>query len=354
MADPLNDEKAIRDALAARDPVKLAQAAGAGIGALKAAEDVIEAREKAEDKPSKLAIASQALVGWLALIGVALNVFQMYANHKQYQESRAADQERWQLEFQRSQESDKHNAFFQVSALITDSVIDRRVLGYALVAEFMGDKEYYDKAQLMLSERLAAEVDAKDFDEAHRNAVRVIVRTLSQTKDCVALIQGASAIHRLKTARDEQMNGEDGISTPVEDLYADFVRYIYGRALVVCAGRYDELRLVRNELRSAMLPMMKGADNKEKAIAANKLIVQYMRDRCLDEPQGAQSECPAIFEAFSRRCQHIEQKKPDDWATEKEACAMAEQTKPNILEHAHASAASSAREQEVPVNTAGH
>ena len=345
-----DDEKGIREALASRDPVRLARAAGSGINALKAAEDVIEAREKAESQPSKFALASQALVGWLALIGVALNVVQMYANHKQYDESRAADQQRWQLEFQRSQEADKHNAFLQVSALITDGLIDRRLLGYALFGEFMGDKEYYDKAQLMLSERLGSEASAKEFDEAHRNAVRVIVRTLSQTKDCVALIQGASSIHKLKRARDTQLSGDDGIATPVEDLYADFVRYIYGRALLVCAGRYDELRLVRNEIRSAMMPLMKGETPKEKAIAANRIIAQYLRDRCLDEPAGAASEWPAILEAYSARCAYLESKKKEEWPGEKDGCEVIAAAKPAVLEHAHAAAAAAVREQAVPVD----
>ena len=361
MADSDNEQE-IRDALASRDPVKLARAAGSEIGALKAAEDVIEAREKAETRPSRIMMASQALVGWLALIGVALNVVQMYANHKQYEESRAADQQRWQMEFQRSQEADKHAAFLQVSTMITDSIVDRRLLGYALIGEFMGDKEYYDKAQLMLAERLGAEASDKDFDEAHRNAVRVIVRTLSQTKDCVALIQGASSIHKLRAARDAQtgakanskLNEDDGISTPVEDLYADFVRYIYGRAMIVCAGRYDELRLVRNEIRSAMMPLMKGETPKEKAIAANRIIAQYLRDRCLDEPQGALSECPAIFEAYAKRCEFLETKKPDEWPNEKDGCALIRAAKSAVLEHAHATAASAAHDQDIPVDTAVH
>ncbi len=351
---PENNEQAIREALASRDSVRLARAAGSEIGALKAAEDVIDARSKAESKPSRIALASQALVGWLALIGVALNVVQMYANHKQYDESRAADQQRWQLEFKRSQEADKHAAFLQVSTMITDSIVDRRLLGYALIGEFMGDKEYYDKAQLMLSERLGAEAGAKDFDEAHRNALRVIVRTLSQTKDCVALIRGASSIHKLRNARDAQLNGDDGISTPVEDLYADFVRFIYGRALLVCAGKDDEIRLVRNEVRSAMIPLMKGETPKEKSIAANKIIAQYMRDRCLDEPQGAASECPAIFDSFVKRCDFIQKAKPDEWAAEKEGCAVAATARTSVLEHAHAAAAAEAREAAIPVDTTTH
>ena len=349
---PEANDDAIREALASRDPVRLARVAGGNIGALKAAQEVIEARAKAEDKPNKLAMTSQALVGYLALIGVALNVFQMYANHKQYQESRAADQERWQLEFQRSQEADKHGAFLQVSALITDAVIDRRLLGYALFGEFMGDKEYYDKAQLMLSERLSTEVDSKDFDEPHRNAVRVIVRTLSQTKDCTALITGAASIHKLKNARDTQVSGSDGINTPVEDLYADFVRYIYGRALLVCAGRYDELRLVRNELRSALMPLMKGDNAKAKTIEANKTIVGYMRDRCLEEPQGATSECPAIFEAFTKRCNFLQTKKLDEWPAEKDGCDLAEAAKPKVLEHSHPAAqVATPQKDAIPVDT---
>lgn len=316
------DEAKIREALAERDPVKLLAAAGGEIGALKAAEDVIAARAKAEERPNKWAIASQSLVGWLALIGVAMNVVQMYSNKRQFEQQRQAEADRWRQEFARAREADKHNAFFQVSALVTDGQVDRRLLGYALLGEFMGDAEYYDKAELMLEERMAAEVEAKDFGEAHRNALRVIVRTLSATKDCDALVKGAAAVHKLKKARDVQLSGDDGIGAPVEDLYADFVRYIYGHALAICGGRPEELKQVRSEIRLALLPYVKGASDLERRANANKLVAQYLRDRCLDEPQGALGECPRIFQAVEDSCAQIQAKEKKRWETEKEGCAV--------------------------------
>jgi len=346
----LPDEKLIREALDAKDPVKLALAAGPDMAALKAAEDVIAARARADEKPNKFALASQALVGWLALIGVALNVFQMYSNRKQFDQQRTAEEARWKLEFDRTRASDKHNAFFQVAALVTDGEVDRRLLGYALLGEFMGDKEYYDKAQLMLGERMAAETQAKDFNESHRNALRVIVRTLSQTKDCEALIQGATAIHHLRRARDVQLSGDDGIGTPVEELYADFVRYIYGRALLVCGGRHDEVILIRNEIRSALLPYVKGKDEREKRAAGNKLMAQYLRDRCLDEPPGASSECPGIFNAWLLSCKTEEKKDPKAFVFEKEGCDLAKEALPKIQENAHAAARAAASDA-VPADT---
>jgi hypothetical protein len=332
------DEAKIREALASRDAVKLALAAGADIGAIQAAEEVIAARVKAEQRPHFLTMASQALVGWLALIGVALNAVQMYSNRRQFELQRSTEEIRWQQEFQRSRAADKHNAFFQVAALVTDGEVDRRLLGYALLGEFMGDKEYYDKAQLMLSERMASETEAKNFGESHRNALRVIVRTLAQTKDCDALIQGASSVHKLKKARDAQLSGDDGIATPVEELYADFVRYIWGRATTVCAGRPEELRLVRNEIRAALLPYVKGADEKEKRAAANKLMAQYLRDRCLEEAPGAISECPAIFQSLLQGCGEVEKKEPKRWPTEKDGCDVLRVAQPKILENAQAAA----------------
>jgi hypothetical protein len=346
----LSDEKLIREAILAKDPVKLALAAGADIGALKAAEDVIAARARAEERPSKIALASQALVGWLALIGVALNVFQMYSNRKQFEQQRASEEVRWKQEFDRTRASDKHNAFFQVAALVTDGEVDRRLLGYALLGEFMGDKEYYDKAQLMLGERMAAETQAKDFNESHRNALRVIVRTLSQTHDCEALIQGATAVHHLRRARDVQLSGDDGISTPVEELYADFVRYIYGRALLICGGRHDEVKLIRNEIRAALIPYVKGKDDREKRMAGNRLMAQYLRDRCLDEPPGASSECPGIFNAWLLGCKDNEKKDPKGYQTEKEGCDLAKEALPRIEENAHAAARAAAADA-VPADT---
>jgi hypothetical protein len=348
----MTDEQKIREALSSKDPLALARAAGPELAALKAAEDVLEARARAEEKPSKFALASQALVGWLALIGVALNVFQMYSNRKQFDQQRAAEESRWRQEFDRTRAADKHNAFFQVAALVTDGEVDRRLLGYALLGEFMGDKEYYDKAQLMLSERMAAETEAKDFNESHRNALRVIVRTLAQTKDCEALIQGATSVHKLRKARDVQLSGDDGISTPVEELYADFVRYIYGRALLVCGGRHDEVRLVRGEIRAALLPYVKGKDEKERRLAGNRLMMQYLRDRCLDEPQGAASECPSIFHAVQQQCQEIQKKDPKQYLFEAESCEMAKEALPKIEENAHAAARAAASEA-IPTDGAG-
>lgn len=320
------DTNKIREAMSKRDPVALLEAAGSDIGALKAAEDVIAARAKAEDKgPGKFVLASQGLVGWLALIGVALNVFQMYSNRKQFEQQRTSEEARWRSEFDRAQAADKHNAFLQVSGLITDGQVDRRLLGYALLGEFMGDKDYYDKAQLMLEERMLAETQDKQFDEQHRNALRVIVRTLSATKDCDALIKGASAIHKLKKVRDLQLSGDDGIDTPVEELYADFVRYIYGHALVVCSGKPDELKQVRTEIRVALEPYVKGTSDREKKIAGNKLVAQYLRDRCFDEPQGGQNECVTLFTAFESHCKELEKdvKQKAQWELEKESCNVA-------------------------------
>ena len=350
MRGSVTDEKLIREAIAAKDPVRLALAAGTDLAALKAAEDVIAARARAEERPNKFAIASQALVGWLALIGVALNVFQMYSNRKQFEQQRASEEVRWKQEFDRTRASDKHNAFFQVAALITDGEVDRRLLGYALLGEFMSDKDYYDKAQLMLGERMAAETQAKDFNESHRNALRVIIRTLSQTRDCEALIQGATSVHHLRRARDVQLSGDDGIGTPVEELYADFVRFIYGRALLVCGGRHDEVKLIRNEIRAALLPYVKGKDEGEKRAAGNKLMAQYLRDRCLDEPAGAASECPAIFNAWLLSCAETEKKDPKGFLLEKQGCDLAREALPKIRENAHAAGRTAAADA-IPADT---
>ena len=117
------------------------------------------------------------------------------------------------------------------------------------------------------------------------------------------------------------------------------MRYIYGHAIVICADKPDELRQIRAEIRLALTPFVKGATDAEKRAGGNKLVVQYLRDRCLDEPLGAQSECPYLFKSIAIECMGTEQSEPAQWAAEKDACAIATGAVGELMKRAAAAAA---------------
>ena len=80
----------------------------------------------------------------------------------QAQQQSAVDQDRWSREFVRAQRADKYRAFFETSVLATDPAnADKRLVGYALLQEFVDDEDYNSKATLMLEESLMQELRSK-------------------------------------------------------------------------------------------------------------------------------------------------------------------------------------------------
>ena len=292
-------------ALKKEDPVALAQSATAEeLERLKAAEAIIEARFQRTRRSSRFTVASQVLVGWVALAGFFVNAYQSFNNRQQQQHQSEMDQSRWTREFERAQQADKYRAFFETSVLATDSSNpDKRLVGYALLEEFVDDATYNSKATLMLEESLAQVLrsNTKDgIDEAHQNAVTAILTALSQTKDCHALQQAALSIDKV-AKRHAQV--EDVVES--SEVFKVYVRALVGRAAQVCPT-LKEFRLVRRPLRDTLMkiPSLAGLKGNVPAASANTRIAELLRDQCIDEMSvSGATECGDIFHHYLTLCQ---------------------------------------------------
>jgi hypothetical protein len=236
MATPLSDE--LKKALDAKDPYALAATANKEqLDTLRSAEELIEADRK-RLSTNKFTIAAQVLVGWVAILGFLVNAYQSWTNKQQAERQAQVDQDRWSKEFQRAREADKYRAFFETTVLATDTAnSDKRLVGYALLQEFVSDVEYSSKAMLMLEESLAQELrrnTSQGIDEAHRNAVVAIVTALSETRDCGALARAARSVD--KVAQRLSRYGDIEEASEVFDVY---VRRLVGQAAEVCTTMAD-------------------------------------------------------------------------------------------------------------------
>src|SRR5581483_12196024 len=167
------------------------------VARLKAAEELFALRQQRAQR-SRLAVAAQTAVGFVAIAGFFANAYQVFMTTRQQRAQMLSEQQRWQKEFERAGEADKYRAFFETSALATDTVnSDKRLVGYALLQEFVADPEYNSKAILMLQEALSQELkrgNTNDLAEDTRTAVLAILTAISQTKDCAALTKAAQSI----------------------------------------------------------------------------------------------------------------------------------------------------------------
>jgi hypothetical protein len=323
MADTPNPNADLERALRDEDPIALSKAASLDdIQRLKEAETVLELRHQRQKRSSRLAIASQSIVALVAIGGFFANAYQSYMNKQQAAKQSQLDQDRWNREFQRAQSSDKYRAFFETSVLATDSSNpDKRLVGYALLQEFVADHDYNSKATLMLEESLMQELrsnSAEDgLDDAHANAVVAILTALSQTDDCTALERASRSIDRVARKR-LQTQDIDG----TREVFKAYVRRIFGRALRVCANIHD-VGQVRQPLRELLLRVPELGDLKAPVTKAvvNKRIVEILRDRCKEEFAVAMSpECDEAFDRYAGLCTRPGRTpKPDD----DPACATA-------------------------------
>ena len=201
MATPLSDD--VRKALAAKDPYALAAAASKEqLDTLRSAEDSTSNRTASVCSPRAGSPSPRSiLVGWVAILGFCVNAYQSWTNKQQAERQSQVDQDRWSKEFQRAREADKYRAFFETTVLATDTAnADKRLVGYALLQEFVSQSDYSSKAMLMLEESLAQELrknTGQGIDEAHRNSVVAIVTALSETRDCGALARAARSIDKV-------------------------------------------------------------------------------------------------------------------------------------------------------------
>jgi hypothetical protein len=306
MATPVSDD--VRKALAAKDPYALAAAANKEqLDALRSAEELIDADRKRLQSSSTFTVAAQILVGWVAILGFCVNAYQSWTNKQQAERQSQVDQERWSKEFQRAREADKYRAFFETTVLATDTAnADKRLVGYALLQEFVSDSDYSSKAMLMLEESLAQELrrnTGQGIDEAHRNSVVAIVTALSETRDCGALARAARSID--KVAQRLNRYGDVEEAGEVFDVY---VRRLVGRAAEVCTTMAD-FRTVRRPLRDTLVkaPKMGGLTYPTTPEAANTRMAEILRDRCLtDVAVSGATDCPEIFAGYAKLCDQPE------------------------------------------------
>ena len=298
----------VRKAVKANDPYALAASASKEeLDRLRSAEDLIEADRKRLQSRNTFAVAAQVLVGWVAILGFVVNAYQSYTNKQQAERQAQVDQDRWSKEFQRAREADKYRAFFETTVLATDTAnADKRLVGYALLQEFVSDADYSSKAMLMLEESLAQELrrnTGQGIDEAHRNAVVAIVTALSETRDCGALARAARSVD--KVAQRLNRYGDIEEASEVFDVY---VRRLVGRAAEVCTAMAD-FRTVRRPLRDTLVkaPKLGGLTFPTTPDAANTRMAEILRDRCLnDVAVSGATDCPDIFAGYARLCDQPE------------------------------------------------
>jgi hypothetical protein len=302
MATPVSDD--VRKALAAKDPFALSTAADKEqMDRLRTAEELIEADRKRLQSTNRFAVAAQILVGWVAILGFVVNAYQSYTNKQQAERQSQVDQDRWSKEFQRAREADKYRAFFETTVLATDTAnYDKRLVGYALLQEFVTDAEYSSKAMLMLEESLAQELrrnTGQGIDEAHRNAVVAIVTALSETRDCGALARAARSIDKVA-----QRLSKYGDIEEASEVFGVYVRRLVGQAAEVCTTMAD-FRTVRRPLRDTLVKAPKIGDLKFPTTPeeANTRMAEILRDRCLtDVAVSGATDCPDIFAGYAKLC----------------------------------------------------
>lgn len=275
---------------------------------LKAAEEVLDLRHRRRERSSRWLAMSQALVGYIALAGFFANAYQNYVNKQEQEDVRRQEQARWSLEFKRAQDADKHRAFFETSLLATDKDNDdKRLVGYALLHEFVSDPDFNFKATLMLEESLAQELKRNKLEvglaESVRAQIVAIVTALSQTKECDKLQRAALSIDRVAQ---RQVRFQDAVETG--EVFRVYVRRLVGRAAMVC-GSLQEFRAVRRPIRDTLmrLPELGELPGKVSQAAANQRLAELLRDRCDAEIEmSGATDCREIYQSYAKLCDEPE------------------------------------------------
>jgi hypothetical protein len=303
--DPPPAPKDIRQALQSQDPFALASAGSAEeLSRLKSALDLIESDQKRKQTYNRFSIASQVLVGWVAIAGFGVNAYQSFANKQNQERQAKVDQDRWDKEFQRAREADKYRSFFESSMLATDqSNADKRMVGYALLQEFVRDEAYNAKATVMLEESLVEELRSntdQGIDEPHRNAVVAIVTALADSSDCHALIRAAKSFDKVA-----KRHAKFGDVEETGEIFKVYIRRLVGQAAEVCNKRADDFKNIRRPIRDTLIkqPEIAGLKPPVTVTAANTRLAELLRDRCLEDiaVSGA-SDCPDIFKNYAEMC----------------------------------------------------
>ena len=301
------------------DPAELARSASLDeLQRMKVAEELHRLRSDRRSRRSRFAVVGPVLVGYVALAGLMVNAYQSYSNKQQQEHRDRTEQEKWNKEFARASQADKYRAFFETSMLATDATnADKRLVGYALLQEFVRDPVYDEKAMIMLEESLSQELRGapKDkLDDVRRAAVRAILVSLAGTDDCRALQRAARSVDRV--ARYHVRTRDEGETREVIEVY---VRWLVGRAATVC-GSLKDFRTVRLPIRDTMLrnPELIGLNDPTEA-EANLLIAVILRQRCEEEMNySGASDCPEILRAYAALCDKGGREPEDD----RQACQV--------------------------------
>ncbi len=270
---------------------------------LKLAEEVLGLARDRRRNGSRWVLLSQVLVSVIAVAGMLINAYQAAAARTQQAQQRTTDQERWTKEFERAQRADKYRAFFETSVLATDPANpDKRLVGYALLQEFVDDEDYNSKATLMLEESLAQELRLntdKGLDGSHRNAVVAIVNALSQSPDCHALERASRSIDRVAKRHAIVADNEETL-----EIFRIYVRRLVGRAAMVCRSMKD-LAAVRRPLVEVLVkfPDIAGLTGKVTQTDAITRVAQVLSDGCRDElTLSGATECSTLVSRYVTLC----------------------------------------------------
>ena len=302
------DQPKAENAVGREDPFELASAATADeLERLKVSEELFELRYQRKRRRSRIQVAMQSMVGVVAVLGFFANAFQAFLNKKAQERQQQSDQERWTREFDRASRSDKYRAFFETSALVTDEANpSKRLVGYALLKEFVQDSDYNDKATALLEEALTQELrrdtTPHGLSEGGQAAVTRILDALSHTSDCKALEQAAKSVDFVAKRKSQSGDLEEA-----QQVFSVYVRRLLGRGALSCAT-FDDFAQVRRPLRQVLLknPELAG----EKALSdlprANKALAILLHDDCLDEVAGGSSgDCPEVMEHYQQLCREL-------------------------------------------------
>lgn len=299
------DDPNLESAIRREDPFAVAAAADKDrLERMVIAEDLFEKLHTRSRRRSRLAATSQALVGYVALAGFFANAYQNWNNKVQAQRQSALEQERWNKEFKRAQDADKYRAFFETSALATDTGnADKRLVGYTLLKEFVSDKDYNSKATIMLEESLFQELRAntsdRGLDTTRYAATIAIINSLAETSDCKSLERSARTVQRLARFH-RSKNGDAGDTGAV---FRVFVAQLLGRAVQVCPAK--DLIAVRRPLRDTLtrVPELGGLKGKPALADVNAQLLQIIRDECAEEVGStANADCADIGKHYAHYC----------------------------------------------------
>lgn len=294
----------IEKALASDDAVALLKAATAEeLARLKAAEEVLSLTRERTRNTTRWQLVTSTLVGVVAVVGMLVNSYQSFTSREAQKQQAELDQQRWTKEFIRAQRADKYRAFFETSVLATDpDNSDKRLVGYALLQEFVNDADYNSKATLMLEESLGQELRTKraeGLDEAHRSAVVAIVGALAQSSNCGALERASHSIDKITLH-----HSREGDAKEVLEIFRIYVRRLVGRASISCKTMKD-FAGVRQPLIDAIqrMPALGGAMIRLPDPVANERVARLLVEVCDEESSiNGLAECKEIFTRYGALC----------------------------------------------------